>query len=150
MRILLLRYCSTDSLGEEVELRFALLPPLTLPQSFQWLTRKVSLSTISFSRVSDVLAEIELETTPTDGIACLSWSPADANHLLVGSWDSVRDFIPCGIRILLKFTQSLRLYDTQANQQRAKFDHKAAVLGACFSPSPNTVFSGGLDTWLRM
>ncbi|KIM26668.1 hypothetical protein M408DRAFT_330444 [Serendipita vermifera MAFF 305830] len=77
--------------------------------------------------------EIELETTPTDGIACLSWSPADANHLLVGSWDS-----------------SLRLYDTQANQQRAKFDHKAAVLGACFSPSPNTIFSGGLDTWLRM
>ena len=46
--------------------------------------------------------------------------------------------------------QSLRLYDTQANQQRAKFDHKAAVLGACFSPSPNTIFSGGLDTWLRM
>lgn len=50
----------------------------------------------------------------------------------------------------LTFTQSLRLYDTQANQQRAKFDHKAAVLGACFSPSPNTIFSGGLDTWLRM
>ncbi|PVG01361.1 WD40 repeat-like protein [Serendipita vermifera] len=77
--------------------------------------------------------EFELETTPTDGIACVSWSPVDANNLLVGSWDS-----------------SLRLYDVQANQQRAKFDHKAAVLGACFSIDATTVFSGGLDTWVRM
>lgn len=46
--------------------------------------------------------------------------------------------------------QSLRLYDVVANQQRAKFEHKAAVLGACFSPSGDAVFSGGLDTWLRM
>ncbi|KAG8826384.1 hypothetical protein FRB91_002163 [Serendipita sp. 411] len=77
--------------------------------------------------------EIELETVPADGIACLVWSPVHEDHLLVGSWDS-----------------SIRLYDAQANQQRAKFDHKAAVLGACFSPKADQVFSGGLDTWLRM
>ncbi|CAG7849792.1 Mitotic checkpoint protein BUB3.2 AltName: Full=Protein BUDDING UNINHIBITED BY BENZYMIDAZOL 3.2 [Serendipita indica DSM 11827] len=79
------------------------------------------------------LVELELETTPTDGIACLAWSTVDQKNLLVGSWDS-----------------SLRLYDTDANKQLAKFDHKAAVLGACFSPDGRSVFSGGLDTWLRM
>lgn len=38
---------------------------------------------------TDSLLEIELESTPMDGVSCVNWSPVDPNALLVGSWDSV-------------------------------------------------------------
>ena len=44
--------------------------------------------------------------------------------------------------------QTVRLYDVDANEQKAKFDHRAAVLTTCFADS-NQAFSGGLDTSVR-
>ncbi|KAH7100327.1 WD40 repeat-like protein [Auriculariales sp. MPI-PUGE-AT-0066] len=75
--------------------------------------------------------EIELRTPPYDTISSVSFSPTNANHLLVGAWDS------CAT-----------LYDVQANELRAKFDHKAAVLSCTFG-APGKGYSGGLDTWVR-
>jgi cell cycle arrest protein BUB3 len=42
----------------------------------------------------------------------------------------------------------VRFYDVKANEQKSKYDHRAAVLACCFSDS-NHAFSGGLDTALR-
>ena len=52
--------------------------------------------------------------------------------------------------ILTRWKQSLRLYDVQqdSQKQKAKFDHKAAVLDCAFSDGSHA-FSGGLDTWVR-
>jgi hypothetical protein len=53
------------------------------------------------------------------------------------------------LALVPRLQQSLRLYNAQENSQLAKFDHKAGVLGACFSQDASAVFSGGLDTWVR-
>jgi len=42
----------------------------------------------------------------------------------------------------------VRLYDVDANEQKSKYDHRAAVLACCFADS-NKGFSGGLDTSVR-
>ena len=44
--------------------------------------------------------------------------------------------------------QTVRFYDVAANEQKAKFDHRAAVLACCFSDA-NHAYSGGLDTSVR-
>lgn len=44
--------------------------------------------------------------------------------------------------------QTVRFYDIAANEQKAKFDHRAAVLACCFSDDTHA-FSGGLDTSVR-
>ncbi|KIJ29057.1 hypothetical protein M422DRAFT_37087 [Sphaerobolus stellatus SS14] len=77
--------------------------------------------------------EVELTSPPFDTVSALAFSPTNPNHLLVASWDT-----------------SLRLYDVQqdAQGQKAKFDHKAAVLDCAFSDGRHA-FSGGLDTWVR-
>jgi hypothetical protein len=45
-------------------------------------------------------------------------------------------------------SKTVRFYDVKANEQKSKYDHRAAVLACCFSDS-NHAFSGGLDTALR-
>jgi len=44
--------------------------------------------------------------------------------------------------------QTVRFYDVAANEQKAKFDHRAAVLTTCFSDS-NHAYSGCLDASVR-
>jgi hypothetical protein len=44
--------------------------------------------------------------------------------------------------------QTVRLYDVNANEQKAKFDQRAAVLSCCFQDASHG-FSGGLDTYIR-
>jgi len=75
--------------------------------------------------------ELELTSPPFDSVSSVTFSPTNANHLLVASWDT-----------------SLRLYDIASNTQKAKYDHKAAVLDCAFSDASHA-FSGGLDTWVR-
>lgn len=75
--------------------------------------------------------EIEIHSPPLDSVSSVTFSPSNSSHLLVGGWDSC-----------------VRLYDVAANDQKTKFDHKAAVLSCCFGDS-NRAFSGGLDTWVR-
>lgn len=44
--------------------------------------------------------------------------------------------------------QTVRFYDVATNEQRSKYDHRAAVLACCFSDG-NHAYSGGLDTSVR-
>ena len=44
--------------------------------------------------------------------------------------------------------QTVRLYDVDANEQKSKYDHRAAVLACCFAGS-DRAYSGGLDTSVR-
>jgi hypothetical protein len=46
------------------------------------------------------------------------------------------------------YVQTVRYYDTAANEQKAKFDHRAAVLSTSFSDDTHA-FSGGLEASLR-
>ncbi len=46
------------------------------------------------------------------------------------------------------FFQTVRLYDVVTNEQKVKFDHRAAVLACCFGENEH-VYSGGLDTSVR-
>ena len=47
-----------------------------------------------------------------------------------------------------KLLQTVRFYDVNANEQKAKFDHRAAVLACCFGGASHA-YSGGLDTVVR-
>jgi hypothetical protein len=44
--------------------------------------------------------------------------------------------------------QTVRLYDIAANEEKTKFDHRAAVLSTAFSDASHA-YSGGLDASLR-
>lgn len=44
--------------------------------------------------------------------------------------------------------QTVRFYDVVANEQKAKFDHRAAVLACTFGDARHA-YSGGLDTGVR-
>ena len=44
--------------------------------------------------------------------------------------------------------QTVRLYDIDANEQKTKFDHRAAILACAFADNERA-FSGGLDTSVR-
>jgi hypothetical protein len=44
--------------------------------------------------------------------------------------------------------QTVRLYDIAANEEKIKFDHRAAVLSTTFSDASHA-YSGGLDASLR-
>jgi len=44
--------------------------------------------------------------------------------------------------------QTVKLYDVQTNEQKSKFDHRAAVLTCCFADGEHA-YSGGLDTSVR-
>ncbi|PAV24210.1 WD40 domain containing protein [Pyrrhoderma noxium] len=76
--------------------------------------------------------QTEISSPPFDGISSVKFSPTDPNHLLVASWDT-----------------TVRFYDTAANEQKIKFDHRAAVLDCCFASDGKHGFSGGLDTSVR-
>ena len=54
----------------------------------------------------------------------------------------------CGCVGWLTRGQSLRLYDVASNVQKAKFEHRAAVMDCAFSDGGHA-FSGGLDMWVR-
>ncbi|KZV76557.1 WD40 repeat-like protein [Peniophora sp. CONT] len=72
-----------------------------------------------------------LTSPPTDSISNVKFAPSNPNGLLVSSWDS-----------------TVRLYDVAANEQRAKFDLRAAQLSNAFSDDKHA-FSGGLDATLN-
>ncbi|KAH9059185.1 WD40 repeat-like protein [Lactarius vividus] len=76
-------------------------------------------------------SQLELKGAPFDGISSLQFSPTSSNFLLASSWDS-----------------TVRLYDITANEEKTKFDHRAAVLSATFSDASHA-YSGGLDSSLR-
>ncbi|KAI0314215.1 WD40 repeat-like protein [Amylostereum chailletii] len=75
--------------------------------------------------------EKELSSPPFDSISTVRYSPTNPDHLLVSSWDT-----------------TVRLYDTATNEQKCKFDHRAAVLDIAFSDSTHA-YSGGLDASVR-
>jgi cell cycle arrest protein BUB3 len=75
--------------------------------------------------------EYPLAPAPSDGISSIKFSRS-SNLLLVSSWD-----------------QSVRLYDAQQNQLRARFDGASPVLDCCFSDDSKG-FSGGLDRAVKM
>ncbi|KAH8103147.1 WD40 repeat-like protein [Cristinia sonorae] len=75
--------------------------------------------------------QIELSSPPFDSVSTVRFSPTNPSHLLVSSWDT-----------------TVRLYDVNANEQKSKFDHRAAVLTCCFSDADHA-YSGGLDTSVR-
>ncbi|KAF8266363.1 WD40 repeat-like protein [Lactarius quietus] len=60
--------------------------------------------------------ELAMCGAPFDGISGVQFSPTSSNYLLVSSWDS-----------------TVRLYDIKANEEKTKFDHRAAVLSSVFS-----------------
>ncbi|KAH9979138.1 WD40 repeat-like protein [Russula compacta] len=73
----------------------------------------------------------EINGPPFDSISSLQFSPASSNLLLASAWDS-----------------TVRLYDIAANEEKTKFDHRAAVLSSVFSDASHA-YSGGLDASLR-
>ncbi|KAA1475065.1 WD40 repeat-like protein [Dentipellis sp. KUC8613] len=75
--------------------------------------------------------QIELTSPPLDSVSSLRFSPSNPNHLLASSWDT-----------------TVRYYDIAANEQRAKFDHRAAVLAVAWQDGGHA-YSGGLDTAVR-
>jgi len=75
--------------------------------------------------------QTELSSPPFDSISSVRFSPFGSTHLLVSSWDA-----------------TVRFYDVNANEQKAKFDQRAAVLSCCFQDVSHA-FSGGLDTYIR-
>src|SRR5262249_13627345 len=74
-------------------------------------------------------------------LACKSRSPA-------GSGLGLRMLVDRNLWLCLICIQTVRFYDVKANEHKAKFDHRAAVLACCFSDA-NHAFSGGLDTVVR-
>ncbi|KAI0685726.1 WD40 repeat-like protein [Cytidiella melzeri] len=79
----------------------------------------------------DLSDQIELSSPPFDSVSSVRFSPSNPAQLLVSAWDT-----------------TVRLYDVDANEQKAKFDHRAAVL-ACSFATPERAYSGGLDTYVR-
>ncbi|KIM60024.1 hypothetical protein SCLCIDRAFT_976483 [Scleroderma citrinum Foug A] len=75
--------------------------------------------------------QIELVSPPFDSISQVRFSPSHPDHLLVSAWDT-----------------TVRFYDVAANEQKAKFDHRAAVLACAFGEGARA-FSGGLDNGVR-
>jgi len=75
--------------------------------------------------------QYELPTPPFDGISSVRFSPTNPSHLLVTSWDA-----------------TVRFYDVNENEQKSKFDQRAAVLTCCYQDS-SSAFCGGLDTYVR-
>jgi len=75
--------------------------------------------------------QVALSSPPFDSISSTKFSPNNPNHLLVSSWDT-----------------TVRFYDIAANEQKCKFDHRAAVLDCCFSDGGHA-YSGGLDPSVR-
>ena len=77
--------------------------------------------------------EYNLTNPPTDGITRVAFKPVSGSPLLIASsWD-----------------RGLRLYDVKANQLKGSFQHKGAVLDACFLDQVR-VASGGLDRVLKL
>ncbi|EIN08222.1 WD40 repeat-like protein [Punctularia strigosozonata HHB-11173 SS5] len=85
-------------------------------------------SSLVNSSSNSLVDQVELASAPFDSISRVSFSPSNPSHLLVSSWDT-----------------TVRFYDTAANEQKSKFDHRAAVLSCCFADATHA-FSGGLDT----
>ncbi|KDQ54325.1 hypothetical protein JAAARDRAFT_38492 [Jaapia argillacea MUCL 33604] len=73
----------------------------------------------------------ELSSPPFDSISAVRFSPTNPDQLLVSSWDT-----------------TVRFYDVVKNEQKCKFDHRAAVLSCCFAEETKG-YSGGLDTSVR-
>ncbi|KAJ8463545.1 hypothetical protein ONZ51_g10188 [Trametes cubensis] len=86
--------------------------------------------------------QIELASPPFDSVSSVRFSPTNPTHLLASSWDTVAWNLVC------ETAGTVRFYDVAANEQKAKFDHRAAVLACCFSDA-NHAYSGGLDTSVR-
>lgn len=61
----------------------------------------------------------------------MRFSPTNPDHLLVSAWDT-----------------TVRFYDVATNEQKAKIDHRAAVLACCFGDATHA-YSGGLDNGIR-
>ncbi|KAI0289701.1 WD40-repeat-containing domain protein [Multifurca ochricompacta] len=76
------------------------------------------------------------------GHDCLQFSPASPNFLLASAWDS------SSLSVSTIVIQTVRLYDIAANEEKTKFDHRAAVLSTTFSDASHA-YSGGLDASLR-
>ncbi|KAI9713489.1 MAG: hypothetical protein M1820_000871 [Bogoriella megaspora] len=76
----------------------------------------------------------QITSPPTDVIQSVKFSPYSRNRLLVSSWD-----------------RHVYLYDVakQGENLINKFEHRAAVLDACFGDSDNEAFTGGLDLQVR-
>ena len=93
--------------------------------------------------------QVELSSLPFDSISQVRFSPTHPDHLLVSAWDTVsllgssRFFGNISINY-----QTVRFYDVAANEQKAKFDHRAAVLSCLFGDSTHA-YSGCLDTGVR-
>jgi len=76
--------------------------------------------------------EFELLPPPTDGITALDI--VENRFLLASSWDSF-----------------VRIYDLQAKSLRTSYEHKAAVLDACFQDGDrHHLYSGGIDKIVKM
>ncbi|TDL25339.1 WD40 repeat-like protein [Rickenella mellea] len=75
--------------------------------------------------------QFEINSPPFDSISSVRFSPTSSDHLLVSSWDT-----------------TVRFYDVAANEQKSKFDHRAAVLDCCFSDGSHA-YSGSLDHSVR-
>ncbi|KAJ3488280.1 hypothetical protein NLI96_g2945 [Meripilus lineatus] len=92
---------------------------------------------------------VQLSSPPFDSISSVRFSPTNRSHLLVSSWDTRTPIGPVEAteKLTLKL-QTVRLYDVDANEQKSKYDHRAAVLACCFAGS-DRAYSGGLDTSVR-
>lgn len=75
--------------------------------------------------------EYQLNDPPSDLIQSVKFGQYDSRHLLVASWDT-----------------SVRLYDINANQIKASYNHESPVLDCAFEGS-NFAWSGGADRTLK-
>lgn len=71
--------------------------------------------------MSESVNEFKLDQPPEDGISAVKFGPNSSQFLLVSSWD-----------------ETVRLYDVQANQLRAKYKHDRPVLDCCFCVRDHT------------
>jgi len=91
----------------------------------------------------------EINGAPFDSISSLQFSPASSNILLASAWDSVCSLSLSPFTVFSDIViQTVRLYDIAANEEKTKFDHRAAVLSSVFSDASHA-YSGGLDASLR-
>ncbi|THH13001.1 hypothetical protein EW146_g7170 [Bondarzewia mesenterica] len=103
---------------------------ISLPK-VQYLVTIVVFAPLHLQNVCAFVDQIELSSPPFDSVSSVRFSPSNPNHLLVSSWDT-----------------TVRFYDIAANEQKSKFDHRAAALAVTFSDASHA-FSGGLDTSVR-
>lgn len=75
--------------------------------------------------------EFRLHDPPDDCVSSVAYAQ-DSRHLLTASWDC-----------------SVRLYDTRANQLRARYYHEAPVLDVAFQSNSTFVWSGDADCVLK-